>query len=343
MQSNQRRPQFWQVAMRGCVLAAAIDVGLFIIFYLLDSPLLAWINVVSVAMYIGAYYAFKYRRNKLAAALFWIEVTVHAAVGIVALGWDSGFHYYLLIFIPALCVTTSRVKAVAGLSLLWGCYVALLVLMWFIEPLQPISPTALKSVFLFNLTVVFGLFAYLSFFYLGLVARTQERLRRFAATDPLTGLLNRRHMTEQVEKAVSLAERRRCPLSFLLLDVDRFKAINDTYGHEVGDQVLRGVAGVLRQQLRKQDLIARWGGEEFLVALPDTGSDSAAVSGERLRRAIMATDWQALTGQPIQLTVSVGVSQLQPGESLSAGVRRSDAAMYRGKAQGRNAVVTVQA
>jgi diguanylate cyclase (GGDEF)-like protein len=339
MPNNERRPQFWLVAMRSCVFAAIIDVALFVIFYLLESPLLAWINVASIAMYIGAYYAFKHRKGLLGAGLFWAEVLIHAGVGIIAIGWESGFYYYLLIFIPVLCLTTSPRKAIAGLLMLWGYYVSLLLLMWSIEPVQPISETALRWVYGFNLSVVFALFGYLAFYYLGVITRAQKKLRQYAATDSLTGLFNRRYMTELTEKEISLSERSKRPLSFLLLDIDHFKSINDTYGHDVGDIVLKGVADVLEQQLRKQDLVARWGGEEFLVALPDTNLDKACASGERIRDAVMDADWQTITGKPINLTVSIGASQLREDEGLNAGVSRSDEAMYRSKASGRNTVL----
>lgn len=329
--------------MRSCVFAAFVDVALFIIFYLLDSPLLAWINVISIAMYIGAYYAFKHRRGMLGAGLYWAEVLIHAGVGIIAIGWESGFYYYLLVFIPALSVTTTPRKAIAGLVLLWGYYIALLMVMWTIEPVQPISETALRVVYLFNLSVVFVMLAYLSFYYLGVVARAQKKLRRYAATDSLTGLLNRRYMTELAEKEISISGRSQRPLGFLLLDIDHFKSINDTYGHDVGDKVLMGVADALQQQLRKQDLVARWGGEEFLVVLPETNLDKACASGERIRSAIIEADWEAITGKSISLTVSIGASQLRECEALSSAIGRSDEAMYRSKAGGRNAVVAEEA
>lgn len=187
MPKRERRPQFWQVAMRSCIFAAIIDVALFIIFYLLESPILAWINLVSIAMYIGAYHAFKHRKGLIGAGLFWAEVLIHAGIGIIAIGWESGFYYYLLIFIPVLCLTTSARNAVAGMLMLWGYYLALLLLMWAIKPIQPISPTALRVVYVFNLSVVFALFGYLSFYYLGVITRAQNKLRKNAATTPQTG------------------------------------------------------------------------------------------------------------------------------------------------------------
>ncbi len=336
--ARDRRPQFWRLAMRCAQIAGTVDVIFFFLFLALGSPILAWVNVVSVAMYTGAYYALKYHKNKIAVVLIWAEVLIHAALGIILIGWGSGFHYYLLMFIPAICVSASRRWAVYALLGLWGYYIALDVLMWFIEPLQPIPQTALHIVHLFNLSVVFAMFSYLSSYYLRMVVSAQRKLREMATTDSLTGLSNRRHMTYLAEKELARFQRSGHPVGFLLLDVDHFKSINDAYGHETGDRVLSCVADVIRKELRAQDLAGRWGGEEFLAILPDTDSGKAQASAERVRNAFLAKDWKAIIGGEVDITVSIGVSELRPDEDLSTAVSRADAALYRGKTSGRNRV-----
>lgn len=336
--SGERRPQFWQVAKRCCLIAASVDVVFFFLFHFLDSPILAWVNVVSVAMYVVAYRALREKRNVLAISLIWAEVIIHAGLGIVLIGWDSGFHYYLLMFIPALFVSMPLRRAIAALLALWGYYVALDVLMWFLDPLQPIAPGALLGVHLFNLTVVFAMFSYLSFFYLSMVTTANRKLRRMATTDPLTGLFNRRHLAYLAEKELARFQRSGHPVAFLLLDIDHFKGINDQYGHETGDRVLEEVAAIIRAQLRTQDLVARWGGEEFLAVLPDTGLESAQASAERVREALRAHDWTAKTGERIDLTISAGVSELRGSDDLNSAINRADRALYRSKEGGRNRV-----
>ena len=335
---RERRPQFWRLAMRCAQIAGTVDVIFFFLFHALGSPILAWINVVSVAMYAGAYYALKYHRNRIAVVLIWAEVLGHAGLGIVLIGWESGFHYYLLMFIPAICVSASRKWAIYALLALWGYYIALDVLMWYVEPLQPIHQTALHIVHLFNLSVVFAMFSYLSSYYLRMVVTAQRKLREMATTDSLTGLFNRRHMTYLAEKELARFSRSGHPVGFLLLDVDHFKSINDAYGHETGDRVLGFVADVIREELRAQDLIGRWGGEEFLAILPDTDSGKAQASAERIRNAFLVRDWSAITGGDAEVTISIGVSELRAGDDLSAAVSRADEALYRGKTGGRNRV-----
>lgn len=336
--ARDRRPQFWRLAMRCAQIAAVVDVAFFVLFHLLGSPILAWVNVVSVAMYVCAYYALKYRWNKTAVVLIWSEVLIHAALGIILIGWGSGFHYYLLMFIPAICVSAPRRWAIVALFSLWGYYVALDVLMWFIEPLQPIPQNALYIVHLFNLSVVFAMFSYLASYYLRMVVLAQRKLRQLATTDSLTGLFNRRHMAYLAEKELARFQRSGHKVGFLLLDVDHFKSINDRYGHEVGDRVLAAVADLIRRELRTQDLIGRWGGEEFLAILPDTDAVNAQASAERVRNAFLATDWHTIIGTGLDVTISIGVSELRAGDDLSAAVSRADQALYRGKTGGRNRV-----
>lgn len=336
--ARQRRPQFWRLAMRCAQIAGTVDVAFFALFLALGSPILAWVNVVSVAMYAGAYYALKSHNNKVAVVLIWTEVLTHAALGIILIGWESGFHYYLLMFIPAICVSAGRRWAIYALLALWGYYVALDALMWFIEPLQPIPESALHIVHLFNLSVVFAMFSYLASYYLRMVVSAQQKLRDMATTDPLTGLFNRRHMTYLAQNELARFQRNGHPVGFLLLDIDHFKSINDQFGHEAGDRVLVVVADAIRDALRAQDLVGRWGGEEFLAILPETDAEKARASAERIRTAFLAKDWKEMTGIPLDVTISIGVSELGADDDLSSAVSRADTALYRSKSSGRNRV-----
>ena len=337
MHRSEQRPEFWALSMRCCQLAGAVDICFFFIFLWLGSPILAWINVISVGMYVWAYRAFRDRRNRLAIMLIRTEVLVHAALGTVLVGWDSGFHYFLLMFIPALFATMRQRSAWTLAVCLWGYYVGLYVLMWFIEPLQPISANALLSVNIFNFTTVFLMFAYLTMYYVVTVGPGHRRLARMATTDPLTGLFNRRHMVDLTEKLLAREQRQQGKLTLMLMDLDHFKDINDQYGHELGDRVLQRVALLLGDQAREQDFVGRWGGEEFLAVLPETDPEQALVAAERIRAAVQALDWADLK-PGLQVTLCAGISQLNDRESFSSAIARADRALYRGKAHGRNRV-----
>ena len=334
---SEQRPEFWDLSMRCCQLAATVDICFFAIFLWLGSPILAWINVISVGMYAYAYRAFRQRRNYLAVMLIRIEVLVHAALGVVLIGWDSGFHYFLLMFIPALFASMHLRSAWILAICLWAYYVGLYVLMTFIDPLQPVSDIALLYVNIFNFTVVFLMFAYLTMYYVMTVTRAHRRLARMATTDPLTGLFNRRHMVELTEKLLAREQRQPRNLALMLMDLDHFKEINDQYGHELGDRVLERVADLLRKQGREQDFVGRWGGEEFLAVLPETDPVQARTAAERIRAAVETLDWTDV--QPgLKVTLCVGISQLNELETFSSAIARADGALYRGKAHGRNRV-----
>lgn len=166
-------------------------------------------------------------------------------------------------------------------------------------------------------------------------------LRELATLDPLTRLPNRRSIMDHLSQEESRAERRKPEensLCLCLLDVDHFKRINDTFGHQVGDAALQQVANELVKLLRKGDFVGRYGGEEFLLILPESTRDGAAIAAERVRQAIAEARLPALgTGE--HLTVSVGVAVHNPGDSAEGTLARADAALYGAKHAGRNKVV----
>jgi diguanylate cyclase len=164
-----------------------------------------------------------------------------------------------------------------------------------------------------------------------------EVQRQKALIDPLTGLPNRAAWTERLEQEVNTWHQRGNSLSLAMLDLDHFKRINDGYGHLAGDKVLKIIATVLRKRLRPNDFIARFGGEEFVLLVPNSSLSDALAVGETLRAAIEACPFH-FKGEPVTITVSMGVAQFQPGERSDLALKRADEALYRAKAAGRNQV-----
>lgn len=165
--------------------------------------------------------------------------------------------------------------------------------------------------------------------------------RRLASTDTLTGLLNRRAFIERVEKARAASDKQLFPISTLLLDVDHFKKVNDTLGHDAGDAVLQGVARVLSAMARKSDFVARWGGEEFVVCLTSTAEGGARIAAERVRRAIAEARHPIPGGSVHRATASVGLASAENADwDIHELLGRSDKAMYAAKHRGRNRVET---
>jgi diguanylate cyclase (GGDEF)-like protein len=157
-----------------------------------------------------------------------------------------------------------------------------------------------------------------------------------SATDPLTGLYNRRHMKEALLREMARSDRSENPFCIALLDIDHFKTINDIYGHITGDEVLRELAGVLRNSVRLSDKVFRFGGEEFMLILPETKGAEALILGERIRTMIGSFSF---SGVRKKITISMGISQSHKGLSLEQIMQRVDKRLYTAKHTGRNKVI----
>ena len=166
----------------------------------------------------------------------------------------------------------------------------------------------------------------------------RHKVEREARTDEMTGLYNRRHMYEYMQLAMQQVKRNQRPLSLLVIDIDNFKLVNDSFGHQFGDNVLVQVAHTLRHTLRNHDSIARWGGEEFLVLLADTDNEAAKIVAEKLRSTIEAMAIH-YNGTQIPLTISIGMHSADPEESLDVMLNRADENLYTAKNTGRNRIV----
>lgn len=169
--------------------------------------------------------------------------------------------------------------------------------------------------------------------------RTEGNLRE-SRRDHLTGLPNRAAFREAYARTLSLAGRRGEPTSAAILDLDRFKHVNDTYGHAAGDEVLRRAASILAGALRKSDLLARWGGEEFVALFPNTAGEGAGLAVRKALEALSAQEFQAPGGRIFHVTFSAGVVEALPGWSVEEAVAEADRLLYLAKAQGRNCVLT---
>jgi diguanylate cyclase len=165
--------------------------------------------------------------------------------------------------------------------------------------------------------------------------------RNDSCTDALTGLANRRQFEMFLAEAIAEATAHDAPLSLLLIDVDHFKSFNDRYGHLTGDQVLRLVAACAGQHIKGQDLAARYGGEEFAVVLPKATAAGARSVAEAIRKSIVSKPLKKKSsGEPLgQVTVSVGIASLRPGDKREQVIERADECLYAAKAAGRNCVV----
>ncbi|MFQ6021603.1 MAG: GGDEF domain-containing protein [Acidiferrobacterales bacterium] len=166
-------------------------------------------------------------------------------------------------------------------------------------------------------------------------------LGKQAITDPLTRTRNRRGITIAVLEAMAHAERYEHPLSVAMVDIDHFKEVNDTYGHKAGDRVLEGVTAILVETLRMPDKVGRYGGEEFLLVLPETGLEQTTNIADRIRATVAETEFD-IGEKKIRLTISIGATLFVKGEDLEELLSRADRALYEAKESGRNLVVSAK-
>jgi len=164
--------------------------------------------------------------------------------------------------------------------------------------------------------------------------RTEESLFRMATVDRLTELYNRQHFETELAQALARTKRYKSDISLVMFDVDHFKMVNDTYGHDAGDRVLYELGERSTATLRESDLLARWGGEEFIAILPDTGMQKAGQMAERLRREIASEPFPGIG----TITISLGVTNIHPEDNSNTVLKRLDNALYDSKRMGRNRV-----
>lgn len=216
------------------------------------------------------------------------------------------------------------------------------------SPHESLLLTHYSDSFKTRLLLSFCTVTFLSAFYEYSRQRTYEMMRILSAQyeqqalhDTLTLLPNRRGISQLLDQELKRHHRTQSPLTLILVDVDKFKQINDTYGHNNGDIVLQRTAQLLRQNIRRQDIVSRWGGEEFLMVVPETSEESAAILAEKVRKTLENTAFW-LDDREIKVTASFGICEVNHEISLNRGLSMADKALYKAKQLGRNKVVCAQ-
>jgi diguanylate cyclase (GGDEF)-like protein len=323
----------------------AAHAGFIPMFAALGHPRLAAFNVASVAIWVAAWIANRRDRSTLAMGLLAAEVVAHAVLAVLALGWSSGFQYYLIPLIPFV-MFNDRLRGRTVVAISVGVFATLMAL-------RAVAPAAdeagaaaaaaggaLAPLLCYgNLAIPLLALALVSFYFRSASTRAERRMESMALTDPLTGLLNRRSMEQRLREAAHAFARGGRPFCVVMADVDHFKRVNDVHGHATGDRVLRAVAALFGEGLRANDAVARWGGEEFLLLLPETEAETAREIAERQRAAAEVRLAEAAgIGGGASVTMTFGVAVFESGIRVGECLRRADEALYAGKAAGRNRV-----
>ncbi|MCH7423616.1 GGDEF domain-containing protein [Shewanella xiamenensis] len=316
--------------------------GIFaILFVFLSVWPLAFIYALGLSYHLWVNYCAQIRPEQLPPIIqwSWLVVFIQSIFAVLILGADAGFQYYLLATIPPSFASIFKPLLYKIMQTVIIIIFFLICDVWFInyEPYYQHSEELISLFRHINVLGACALLAGVSYAYSQMVISAVTVLRNVANTDELTGLINRRSLTALIDREVARSLRTHIPMSLILCDIDYFKRINDTYGHAAGDHVLANVANALQGALREYDVLARWGGEEFLLLLPSTDIEEALNVAERLRE-VVAGSHVSFETHIIPITMTLGVAVLG-NENWHSTLARADDALYRGKKQGRNCVV----
>ncbi|MCM1092236.1 MAG: GGDEF domain-containing protein [Butyrivibrio sp.] len=321
------------------------------VYYEID--ILTVVNIFSVLLYIGCAIAI-HKRAKILHVLrvCYAEIIMQVLVASAMIGYECGFEFYLLAitchaFYMAYIYRND--KSVNPLSYVCVDAAAFIIQRWWVSYNAPVytfrDPEVSHILYILNyftaVIVIAGSMTALLAQILHLEGRLLQEnkdLEVLSQTDALTGLVNRRAVEEKYQYMTQNAEQ----YAVIMGDIDNFKRINDTYGHNVGDAVLRRVAEIFNDSIRGEDVVCRWGGEEILVVLPLCKMDGAELTAkrimDRMRRARVKTD----AGEVIHFTMTFGIAESTEGEGLKEVVKMADDRLYEGKSRGKNCIISKQ-
>lgn len=349
MQSNEGRRLYFEEYIefgRYAIYAAGMVHALFLfIFYYLNVFPLVVINIFSLLLYAFCLKVLDSSvENNNYALIGWlvhIELMGHAVIACYYIGTDSGFHYYIVLLpaLPFLMFNDAKTVKVAKIASVIIAFTLLDIAMKNYAPPYLIEEVYSTAFRFFNVTAFLSSTIIITLFYTKITISVRQQLEYASTTDKLTGLYNRHLFTNLAEIEMKNLHRNKSILSMIILDIDDFKKINDLYGHNCGDVALMLIADALHQAVRPKDIVSRWGGEEFIILLPNTDLEDAAVVAERLRQSISSQS-VVCHDYEFTLTATLGLAASSNfDDSLDKLIEQADRALYIGKANGKNQFV----
>ena len=326
----------------------AVCIAILLLAILVKAQLNVFIfSIATFLIYLLLFGAFRTGVVKAGFYGFFYLSCINGLVGNTFFGWKSGIFILLFLLLPSIFynpMLNKRTKIIFG-SLLGFIVLVTMILGFFTVPLfylKALQQQVLNGFNIFVTCLVLVGISFLDFRNSRAVARylfeLNDRLAYQASRDPLTNLLNRRTITQFIEEEYVRSGRSGRPFGLIMTDVDDFKRVNDQHGHAAGDLVLMELSSLLTAALRKQDLIARWGGEEFLILLPETDYEGVQVAAEKIRN-LVSQNVVVYNGKQIQVTFSIGGVVCQNQENWDKCIILADRALYYGKNHGKNLAV----
>lgn len=334
------------------IVCLALIIGhfiFFLIFLLMQIKFLACLCAMGVMLYV--FFLILLRKDKyivMALILCILELMVIVFFEVYYLGWDSGFQFYVLIVIPVIFLT-ELFKTNTKVCVTICCIAVYIIYHRTIQGTAPIiflTQSTVKNIGDLNTIIVFSGLAVIMYNYRFLVIRSEHTLKEknksldlLAKTDQLTGLYNRRYMIDLIEERIHRYYQSREPFVVAIADIDNYKVINDSYGHECGDLALKAIVQRFSKVIRHNDIVARWGGEEFLFLLTNTDLHGGVLALEKVRQAIENTTITC-NGLNFTVTLTIGLAEYKDNWGIRDLLRLADECMYKGKKSGKNCVVS---
>ena len=317
------------------------------IFYKYDITPLYYYNYLSIFVFSALIVTvLKKKTITLVMIVASIEILIHQSLAVKLVGWEYGFQYYI-IAIPGLILLGDFKHY--SLPIIVSIFSALTLIFIYYYSLSN-NPTyqldGIKSgLYLFNLISVAlfvalfsGIFAYTSKQNETILLNAHKQLYITATTDSMTNLSNRMKTLDLIQDQIVRAKRTEKPFTLAIADIDNFKMVNDNYGHDTGDTVIISIAKLMRNSLREQDIIGRWGGEEFMIVLPETDINAGKVVLEKLRKNIESNP-TIVNDASIDITITLGVSTSTHADTINEIIKLADNALYEGKRGTKNCIV----
>jgi len=311
------------------------------LFLWVGVPELAIFNVVSSMLWVLGYFLNRAGHHTQAIAILAFEAVVHAFLATYFLGWESGFHYYFLSIVLFIFINHHQKTPIiiAEGILLFFSYIG-----FYFYTHQPdftlvIPSYVLEGLHVMNIAINFTAFAIQGYFFRVASIHAERQMELLATTDSLTGLYNRRKMLDVMDQEVIRFQRDKNPFVLVIADIDYFKQFNDKHGHDCGDYVLQQVSLLMKASLRQQDAVSRWGGEEFLIMLPETEMEGGVQAIEKLREMLVKKVY-VYKNNPFTVTMTFGVTSYDASCDVDTCIKHADELLYAGKRGGRNRVVS---
>jgi diguanylate cyclase (GGDEF)-like protein len=341
----------FSVVMKNFSLISLICIFLYaVLFAVLSVWQMVLVCGVCALLWVGILVINRQGFYQIAFLIGAINSTVFALLTTWLLGWSSGFFLMALIIIPIIFHNSywgQIVKVTLAFAIL-AVIIGLFILSWQNASFWALDEKILRTLLAINLAITVVVLAITGHYFETSAAdaekaliQANKKLAGLATTDPVTNLVNRRIILSRIEQEKNRMERGSKPFTLIMVDIDNFKHINDEYGHSGGDTVLVNLAEAISFTLRKQDEVARWGGDEFLIMLPETDVEGGVIVAEKIRTRIVETPF-LYRELEIPVTITLGVSACEPGNGVGSCIRKADQALYAGKQAGKNRVGIIQ-